>query len=77
MLLSAARAAALLDTVAAGAPSLPLTLAEGARMVAGGAEEAFDHYRAFVEDRVKPPEGAVAAARKLVRELPAYAQAAR
>jgi hypothetical protein len=82
MLLSAARAAALLDTVAAGAPSVPLTLAEGARMVSrsmddGRAEEAFDHYRAFVEDRVKPPEGAVAAARKLVGELPAYAQAAR
>jgi hypothetical protein len=77
MLLSAVRAAALLDTVAAGSPSLPLTLAEGARMVAGGAEEAFEHYRAFIEDRVKLPEGAVPAARRLVRELPAYAVTAR
>jgi hypothetical protein len=77
MLLSAARAAALLESVATGDPSLPLTLAEGARMVASttgndGAEEAFGHYRAYVEDRVRPPEGAVAAARRLVRELPAY-----
>jgi hypothetical protein len=78
MLLSAARAAALLQTVAAGAPELPLTLAEGARLLTratgnADAERAFGHYRAFIEDRVKPPGGAVAAARKLVRELPAYA----
>jgi hypothetical protein len=78
MLLSAARAAALLQTVAAGAPELPLTLAEGARMLTratgnGEAEDAFGHYRAFVEDRVRPPESALAAARELVRRLPAYA----
>ena len=78
MLLSAARAAALLDTVAARAPTLPLTLAEGARMVSrtiddSGAEEAFEHYRAVIEDRVRLPSGTVDAARRLVRELPAYA----
>ncbi len=81
MLLSAARAAALLESVAAGAPTLPLTLAEGARMVArttddDGAEQALEHYRAWIEDRVRLPRGTVEAARRLVRELPVYAGAA-
>jgi hypothetical protein len=81
MLLNAARAAALLESVAAGAPTLPLTLAEGARMVArttndSGAEEAFGHYRAWIEDGARLPPGAVEATRRLVRELPAYADAA-
>ncbi len=77
MLLSAARAAALLQSVAAGAPVMPLTLAQGARMLTRstgneGAEDALGHYRAFVEDRVRPPESALAAMRTLVSDLPAY-----
>lgn len=74
MLLSAARAAVMLQSVSAGAPSLPLTLAEGARTLGvTAADDALGHYRAFAEERAAPPASVVEAMRRLVLKLPAYA----
>jgi len=80
MLLSAVRAAALLESVDRGEPELPLTLADGVRSLAssmpaanGTAEEALGHYRAFADKRAKPPPETLTAMRELIRGLPAYA----
>ena len=79
MLLSAARAAVLLESIAGGSPELPLTLAAGVKALASRfpttratAEEALGHYRAFAETRAAPPAPALEAMRELVLALPAY-----
>jgi predicted nucleotidyltransferase len=82
MLLTAARAGLFLDSVEdGGAPELPLTVTETARRLAARsagaqtvAEEGLERYREFAVDRTRPPAGTLAAMRKLVLALPAYAE---
>jgi hypothetical protein len=73
MLLTAARAALFLESVEAGSPELPLTLAETARQLSSSvAEESLGRYRELALEDTEPPAGTVAAMRKLVLALPAY-----
>jgi hypothetical protein len=83
MLLTAARAGLLLESLDEGEPELPLTVTETARRVAGrsaeadsAAEEALYRYRRFALRREQPPAAAVSAMRRLVLELPAYREPA-
>ena len=81
MLFTASRAALLLESIAEGDPRLPLTVVETARGIADRstsstiAEEALGRYREFALRGTSPPAGLVAAMRRLVRKLPAYARA--
>ena len=80
-LLTAARAGLFLERVEAGDPELPLTAAavaarlsersSGARAVA---ESTLEQYRAGLAGASGPPDRTVAALRKLVAALPAYAE---
>jgi hypothetical protein len=79
MLFTGARAALFLESVADGAPELPLTVTETARrlssrssVAAGVAEEALERYREFALRRRHPPAATVSALRKEVAGLPAY-----
>src|SRR5687768_5928948 len=79
-LLSAARAALLLESVREDDPELPLTATETARQLGGRsaplrtvADDALGHYREFAVRRVPPPAATLAAMRTIVAELPAYA----
>ena len=73
MLLSAARAALFLETLADGAPELPLTLAETARMLGEPvAEEAFEHYARCLREDAQPDRRIATALETTVRELPVY-----
>lgn len=78
-LLTAARAALFLESIAQGDPELALTVTETARRLAARssrasavAAEALGHYREFALHRVPPPPGVVAALRRLVLELPGF-----
>ncbi len=80
MLLSAARAGVFLQSIVEHDPLLPLTLAEGVRIVSEGSTawrpvgaDALGHYREFAEIGIEPPERLVAATRRLVSELAPYA----
>jgi hypothetical protein len=81
MLMSAARAALFLETVAEGDPELPLTVAatlgrlrdRSGRAAIDDAQEAFHRLR--LEDR-PPPAATVAALRELVVRLPSYHRSA-
>jgi predicted nucleotidyltransferase len=79
-LLSAARAALLLESVRDGDPELPVTVTETARRLgarseraAATADEGLGAYREFAVRRTAPPARALAAMRALVADLPAYA----
>jgi hypothetical protein len=79
-LLTAARAALFLQSLRDGEPELALTAAEAARKLAardegarGTVEEAFGRYAEFARSRVAPPATIVAATRRLMLALPAYA----
>jgi hypothetical protein len=73
MLLSAARAALFLETLAEGAPELPLTLAATARMLDEPlAEEAFEHYALCLREGAQPDSRIATALETAVRELPVY-----
>jgi hypothetical protein len=79
-LLTAARAALFLESLQAGEPALALTVTETARRLAerspaarGIAEEALGAYRALASERTPPSPQIIAATRRLVRGLPAYA----
>lgn len=81
MLLTAARAALFMESLDAGDPTLPLTATETARRLAarspagaGVGEEALDGYRGYAAHGTAPLPATVAALRKLVLELPAYAE---
>ncbi len=72
MLFSAARAALFHESVARGAPELPLTVAETARRLgerSRAAGQAFDRYRAFAVEREPPPPAAIDGLRRVVAEL--------
>ena len=78
MLLSAARAAAFLESLDRE-PELALTLADGVRALsevslstALAAEEGLEHYIAFAEGDVEPPPAVVNDLRARLLELPAY-----
>jgi hypothetical protein len=80
--LNAARAALFHDSVEAGEPELPLTMAATVERLASlypeartAAEEAYDGYRAWRVDGRSPPRGVAAALHRLVRRLPGYARA--
>jgi hypothetical protein len=82
MLFTAVRAVLFLESIAESEPQLPLTVAETARSIATRspaeatlAEEALGRYRDFALRRVQPPAVLVAAMRRLVREMSAYAHA--
>ena len=77
LVLTAARAALLLEGLREGEPALPLTVAAtGARLAERTGEpialEAAETYRATHLEEGWPPRGLVAAAGALVRSLPAY-----
>ena len=79
-LLSAARAALLLESVRESDPELSLTATETARRLGGRsaqlrtvADDALGHYQEFAVRRVPPPAATLAAMRTVVAELPAYA----
>jgi hypothetical protein len=78
-LLTAARAGVFLQSIEAGTPELPLTVAaacEGLGLTLGApglAEEAAGRYREFVVDQATPSADTVRALRKLVLALRAYA----
>jgi hypothetical protein len=80
MLLSAARAALFLQSIADGRPELPLTLADGVRALversatAGPiAEEALGEYRAFAHNAAHPRIATLTAMGKFVLGLEPYA----
>jgi hypothetical protein len=79
MLLSAVRAALLLESIVAGSPELPLTLIAAGRSLAAKSpgtrttlDDALGQYRAFADKRAKPSAATLTAMRKLVLDLPAY-----
>ena len=82
-LLTAARAGVFLESVEAGTPELPLTIAATAQRLGltvgtpSLAEEAAGSYREFVLDEATPAGETVRALRKLVVGLRAYAREGR
>jgi hypothetical protein len=81
VLLTAARAALLWETIDQGAPQLPVTATETVRRLADRstttrtvAEVALEHYRAFVVEDRPPPPATISELRRVVRELPAFAR---
>ena len=80
VLLTAARAALFLESIEEDAPLLCLTVSETARRLAarsdcaGTAEDALEHYRAFVGRGISPPAGVLSAMDRVVRGLPDYAR---
>jgi hypothetical protein len=83
MLLTAARAALFYESVRAGDAELALTLAETARRLAERSQagsvagEALEEYRAHAAGGRRAAADTVSALRRLVLELPAYADAGR
>jgi hypothetical protein len=81
VLITAARAAFLWETIDQGAPQLPVTVTETVRQLADRsmttrtvAEDALEHYRAFLVERRAPPPATVSELRRVVRDLPAFAR---
>jgi hypothetical protein len=79
-LLTAARAALFLESLEAGEPELAVTVSGTARRLAERsasartlAEASLGAYRAFAQDRTDPSSDMIAALRRLVLELPAFA----